>query len=281
MRDFSERCEFVEDRLRRYDLLPTGQSRFGQMIRAIRDDPRGEMALDGGKHSAAWIEALRDILQLDFVLRTLSLDSLPSPWPSRLRQLLHDDLHPSRVRQSEGRDLQCELLAAAIASAAGMSPELHEQPDLHVTIGGDILGVAVKRCKVLKQFERNIRRAAAQVLASGLPGLVLCDVTVALDHAHDYCLLPLSDAAYLKARERQFRCFVTDHIRQIHDWTDGTRVNGLILVQHRVRLSPETGWELNSMNYFVSLSQSNQARQRRFDTFCALYQRGLAICSEA
>jgi hypothetical protein len=79
---------------------------------------------------------------------------------------------PDDEEQHRARDIQFELYVHGLLHAGGVRPWFDESPDIRFNYDGQEIGVAVKRLWSQEGAHKNLSGAAAQVAASGIPGIV-------------------------------------------------------------------------------------------------------------
>jgi hypothetical protein len=103
-----------------------------------------------------------------------------------LRDLISGSMDPATDAPSaRGRDKQFELFVAAILLRSGLPVALTE-PDVLFQFGDAIRSVAAKRLISRRNADRNIKKAADQILSAGHPGYIFVDITRLLDPASQF-----------------------------------------------------------------------------------------------
>lgn len=219
-------------------------------------------------------EALRDLQMLNFAREQLASVPVTSQFRQRLITVLRDTALPQEdVRNSPGRDVQCELYVAAVCMKAGMSP-IFDEPDVRCSCDGNTYGIAVKRCKSYHKFERRIRGAVEQVQRAGLRGIVVSDVSVMLNSENQRIDKLVTDDQFRDVARFATHKFIGEHHDQLLEWFKGTEVRGFILIDHHVRRHPTDGWGLDTVTVGVDLAPNHP---HDFTTFNAQYTKGLPM----
>jgi hypothetical protein len=97
----------------------------------------------------------------------------------KLEEMLSGTDTPEDDRNHLARNTQFELYIAALFTMGDL-PCVLEEPDLRFEHLGRPHGVAAKRVRSFRKAAKNALKAADQVLASGLPGVVAVNVDVLL-----------------------------------------------------------------------------------------------------
>lgn len=150
------------------------QCRISQMAIALSED---RLIQPSEKGFPVALEGFRDILILYFAITQLDGHVDSEILRDKFRSATKDHVHPQDdLKESPGRDVQSELYVATIARKAGLNPRL-EEPDILCELHGMPLGVAVKRVKNEKQFEKRFRKAVKQIEGAGVRGVIAVDLS--------------------------------------------------------------------------------------------------------
>jgi len=219
------------------------------------------------------IEAHRDLSQITFSLNEL-LPFVPrKELKTRLRRLVQDNVLPQdSPTRSPGRDAQCELFVAALCAKAQLQPVFDESPDIRCILAKQALGVAVKRIKSPPEhfddrFEQRMREAAEQVEKSGVPGIIVTDVSQSLNPTNWRIPIQVSDSEFDAAWRAEMVRLKTRFEKPLQEWTRGRNVRGVILIDHKIRCSPMKVWQMELYSSPLNLSVVNQRRRREFELF--------------
>jgi hypothetical protein len=262
--------------------LPT-TSRLARQIDAYLD-PKGKLPQilepDHALFQTA-VEAKRDLPQVAFALRQL-LPVIPrEELKKRLNSLIDDKVLPQEnPERSPGRDAQLELFVAALCMRARLDPVFDESPDIRCKLAGQSVGVAVKRIKSTpKRFAHSlkdhVRKAAAQIEKSGLPGIITADISQSLNPTNWRVPQEMSDASFDSACNARVRSFRSQFERQLPDWTEGKGVLGVIFIDSILRSHGTRGWTFELFPSSMHLCPFNARRRRLFESFDAQFRRAV------
>jgi hypothetical protein len=120
-------------------------------------------------------EMLRTILEQFFIVRALASDpSVVTPeLQHRLKAILSGGDAPGDDRRTAARDVQFELVIAALLRLAGVRGVHWAEPDLRIPAGDQDLCLAVKRISSTRQFERRVKGAIKQIRRQKGMGLIV------------------------------------------------------------------------------------------------------------
>jgi hypothetical protein len=123
-------------------------------------------------------QAAREVHQLRKIVDELSRAPEVSGWLTVATRLVKGaELPEDDGARSDGRNIQFELLVAALARVAGYFVRC-EEPDVIVGHPANpAFGLAVKRASSAANFEKLVKRGEVQILRSGFSGAVVIDVT--------------------------------------------------------------------------------------------------------
>jgi hypothetical protein len=221
------------------------------------------------------LEAVRDLQLLAFIFDHVNSDRSSEEFRSKLHTLVKDAALPQdSPHESKGRDAQCELHVAAVCANAGLQPSFAE-PDIRCQLNGQAYGIAVKRLKSYDMLEERIKYAARQLERTGLQGCIVADISVALNRKNERMSIQVDARTYATAAKLAMERFAKAHFAKFGEWTAGTPVQGVVVVDYHVRHDLTEGWGLENVTAPFHLSLYNQRRARQFRRFVELYGRGL------
>jgi hypothetical protein len=173
-----ERTLFVERRFRELGMRVDASSRFGVLSRIANKlkDTDG-LLVDGDPELPYMVQAVRDILETEHILKHLWLTPPSKEQKERIKRLCGDDPIPQPGAKTQGRDLQFELLVEAKCSAGGLSVQPDEATDIRCDVSGHPLGVACKRCQNEDSTVRACKAGSDQITSSGHRGVLAVDVS--------------------------------------------------------------------------------------------------------
>ena len=270
----AETASFVIDAIREVGIEPHPQSRFMQMHRVLTEDT-GIIQPDDPNFETA-LEAERDMPLLGFVFDQSTAHRDRSAFQGLVKRMLDDCVLPQDSRaQSKGRDAQFELFIAAVCQSAGLVPVDYEEPDVTCTVEGVKFGIAAKRVKNVSNLKARVRKAAQQIKAARLPGIVALDACLALNRDNERVVTPISDEQFGRLYEQAFTRFVDDYHEKICHWVDDKGVRGVMFHDHQVRLEPNGQWGLSSMTYWLATAYNDKQAERESLSFRQNYRKGL------
>jgi hypothetical protein len=124
-----------------------------------------------------WHRSLTEIDDLDFVARELSQPPKVRGWDRAMRLCLAGGVRRAdEVKHSGARDIQFELVTAAMLRRAGFAVELAE-PDVLIHYKDGRFGIAAKRPRSIKKLRANICDADKQIGRSGMQGIIAVDLS--------------------------------------------------------------------------------------------------------
>lgn len=94
--------------------------------------------------------------------------------------------HPLRADDSTttSRDIQFELLVAALVHHAGIRDVSFEEPDIRIRAGSRYVGVAAKRISSKSQVLKRVRKAAKQIRQNDDYGIIALNLDSIAEEAH-------------------------------------------------------------------------------------------------
>lgn len=245
-RSLLEQHRFVEMRLREYRLkIPPGsrldkESRIFQaaagLTRTIyKGDP---LFLDA-------IAAKHDLQIFEFILESDGLFETDPIAVRKLKVALLDDVDPQGRINTRGRDTQSELYVGAAIHNAGMSmafeaEEDSKRPDIRILLDDSEFFVEAKRLKSEARLIERVKDGAKQLDATGRPGALFIDVTLAFNPERLVVERKESDDEF---RERHFtwlRARIERHERALFEAIKGTNTTGILFSDHQFRRVTET-----------------------------------------
>lgn len=275
-RNLAEQAQHVLQAANSLGLNVSPSSRLGRMAR-LYAGPDGTPAFIATTEPGFAIarEGIRDMLQFAFILDEVgSSESMTR----MLKRALGDAALPQEdVSHTPRRDTQCELYVAAICAKAGMNPRF-EEPDVQCRCADKDYGLAVKRLKSLKKFDDRFDKGIDQVKRSGIAGVIVIYLTLAMNPQNLPITLALSDHEYGQMTMEDIRRYIESRFLRLAEEVRGPGVLGLILLVHDIRLRAGN-WGMDSITMGTHLSPFNSRRQREFQIFFEQFKRGLATAS--
>lgn len=277
-RTLGEQLDFVLSSFESLGLPPNPSSRWGRMRRLFFDKdglPRGTITPADPAHDSA-VEAQRDLNQVAFIFDVIPETELANQ-VEKLQLVLNDPVLPQDAeRASTGRDTQSELFAAAICWNAGLLPVTLDEPDVRCICSGVIFGVAVKRLKKnIDRLRERIKDGATQIERSKLPGIIVLDTSFVLNPGNKRIWQPFDEAEFGCLYRQEIKRFIDKRHDDWQRWVRGKGVRGIIIIDSRIRLTPDGGWEHSGMTYSVPTVRFNQRRRREYDELWSALEGGI------
>ena len=266
--------ELIKSRLDElgFHLNPT--SRLGKQIN-VYVDPKGtlpQILEPNHELFQTAVEGERDLKQVAYALKHL-VGFPPEELRKRLRLMVADAVLPQDSPQdSPGRDAQFELFVAAACVKGGLVTVFDEKPDLRCDFSGISLGVAIKRIKAPPEtfenrLQQRVREAGRQIEESGIPGVIVADISQSLNPTNWRIPLEVNDARFDAAVRSNWKSFRSRFEHSLTVWTKGKPVRGIVLLDHVLRSLPNDVWRLELSFWSKCLSPHNQRRRREFERF--------------
>jgi len=174
--------------------------RFWKYVRQLEAASRADgISVPDGLDLPTWHRSLNELEDLDLITSNLTREPAVAGWERAVDQMLSGGTRRTdEVKHSRARDIQFELVLAAMWRQAGYGVELLE-PDVVVTSTNPQFGIAAKRPRTVSNLTANIRKANSQIARSGRPGIIAIDLT---------CLLNPTDVHISTADFRAASAFV-------------------------------------------------------------------------
>lgn len=238
-------------------------SRIDRMTRTIIDaaDCGRIIKPDDSDFSSA-VQAVMDLGQISFSLERLGRGPVGVETKAKIKRLLLDSVVPSSESdQSPGRNYQFELFVNAISDLSGLNPNFDaESGDIKVRHGRFEYCFECKRVKSIGKLEANVRQARKQIVASGLPGVIWMDITIATNPNLDFIAVPAGDDLLSKAGKWQLHKLMDKYYESIKRWISGSDTVGMMLINHVLHSNPHDGdWSLCTYYYTVPLLDQSHA----------------------
>ncbi len=268
-----ETAKFVIDSFRALGINPHSQSRLMRMHRLYTEiagvipptHPQFETAL----------EAERDMQQLAYILEREHAKSAHAGFKCLLRKVVDDSVLPQDDRgESKGRNTQFELYVAAVCQAAGFLPVDYQEPDVTCTIKGAQFGVAAKRLMSVNQTKKRVPKAARQIEATGVPGVIALDTTLALNPNNIRVTAPIPEREFVRRWRKAINDFLSEYEQRIRNSVSGRGIVGVVVQDHQVRYHPDGEWGLVGMTFRFCTAEDD-ASKTLFDSFQYPYLRAL------
>lgn len=222
----SERARWTLHALDAHGLDPGGCGRFRQLSRAVLDGSDEVISATEARFPRV-LQAMKDLRELYFIWHVLQ----PSPADRQLWRRLKLVMSKGAVllsretRACAARDAQFELFCRAMLTRAGLSPiATAAHADFVCCLSGEHLAVECKRVTSLDAIEREVAKAASQIAALAIPGIVMVDYSDAVNPT-DHVLRHFPGEQKLHAAfEMRANQFWKDFGNRVRSATKGSRV---------------------------------------------------------
>jgi hypothetical protein len=153
-------------------------SRFDSYIRELEAAVPLQYTTPPAVVARRWHRLLVEVGDLEQIVQSLGADPPIAGWIALLEESLSGSfLRTEEQKHSRARDIQFELLLAAVLRNCGYHPVFAE-PDIRVDIAGTSIGIAAKRPRSRARLQTTVKAAAKQIIALQLQGLVAVDISV-------------------------------------------------------------------------------------------------------
>jgi hypothetical protein len=163
--------------------------RFTKYLRQLEAASRADgFTVPRGVDLKLWVRSLVELDDLHLIVSQLPLFPPVLGWQARVQAMLSGGtVRAEETKHSSGRDVQFELITAAMIREAGYRVSLDE-PDVVVTSTVPRFGVAAKRPRRYQAVQANVEEAGRQIRKAEVLGIVALDITC-LKAPDDPCLL--------------------------------------------------------------------------------------------
>ena len=272
-RSLTEAAQFVLDSLGNLGINVPPGSRFDRMCRVLRNpdgSSRGVIPEDDPDYQVAH-EALRDVTELEFVFEHGRLDADSQELRKILGRLIGDSVLPQNdTQKSPGRDAQTELFVFALCQRGGLAPSLTE-PDIVCSVTGRRVALAVKRIKGMNKLVDRIREGASQVKRSGLYGIVVAEITLAVNRQNREMFAPEPRTSLGCQWSARITRLVDQEYRHLQMAVRDKGVIGVVLHEHQVSIDSRGQRRLESMTYTVPMCDNRPDLRADLDVFRTQY----------
>lgn len=229
------------------------------------------------------VQSLKDIHEYWFIFHVLNEQLCDSPFLSRLKLSLEDSTLPVESGdETVGRNTQFELLLAAVAVRAELKVKDFGSSgaDWKLVAPFRQWSLEAKRIKSWPMAEKRIRKAAKQIKATGLAGVIALDISAANNPSYEPLKQYVTDDELSKAMSKRGKHLHAHFLPDVSDWI-GSRPVGFLLVHDFVirpaghNSSEEYPWSLKaSWDRFDLLSADSQFKES-FDELWSFFEAGL------
>jgi hypothetical protein len=155
-----------------------------------------------------------------------------------------------------------------------------EEPDVTCFLDGTKYGLAAKRLKNIQNLQQRIRKAVKQIQCSGLPGLILLDLSLAFN-PENRRIRQMPDAVFWSEYDKNFRATWHDYQPKVQEiMARGGDVLGIVVHDYHIR-QQDNDWQLAGMTIRIPTEARSAKQQQDFDTLSILYVYGLPNQTDA
>lgn len=211
-------------------LRVSDQNRLSRQCRLIVDS-QGIIQKDNPDWRQ-FVQSLKDLQEYWFIVQILGERLLDAPFLDRFAVSLADPVHPAdSAGDTPGRDAQFELFLAAIASRAGLGVDRSRQAgaDWILTAPTARWSLEAKRVKKMNRVGDRVRKAARQIVTSGIGGVIALDISMAVNP--DCSPLPefVPDNTIAEAHEARTNALAQEMLPSIMQWIGCANVGFVLL----------------------------------------------------
>lgn len=258
-------------------------NRIGSMCRIVQECAGTEIAPEDARHPAL-VQALKDVQEYWFAVSVLGEQLNEPPFLSKLIRSGSDTLLASdSTADTAGRDAQFEVFVGAVLARAGCRLEefTPESADWKAITPASTYSVETKRIKDVDRFEQRVRKAGNQVRKSGIGGVVVIDVSVAVGSGTSTLEKCISEEKLFKAMQRRGEAFFAEYNGQIREWVAGKPVGVVVIHDHVIRPAGVKGngvfvpWGLYPSWDAFQLVPDDRDQRKRYEEFWSLFATAL------
>ncbi len=226
-----------------------------------------------------FIQSLKDVQEYWFIIEILGERLLQLPFLDVFACSLDDSTHPMDSGEfTPGRNAQFELYVAAIAARAGLTVDRlgAAGADWILTTRAGRWSLEAKRIKNFNKLGKHIRKAAKQIAASKVGGLIAVDISLAVNPECS----PLSgffpDSDIIKAHKDRTNALGKKWQEPIAKWIGSASVGFVLL--HESVIIPAQGsgaghepWGLTGLWSKVDVIASDSSNRQHYDDLWHLF----------
>ncbi|MBW7988471.1 MAG: hypothetical protein FVQ84_00385 [Planctomycetes bacterium] len=273
-RSLNQAAKYVLESIESLGLQITIESRLDAMCKSLQN-PDGSWRdfIGVNDHDFNFArEALRDLTLLEFFFDQIGPEIETEQIKQQVKQSLRDSVLPQHdMPDSPGRDTQAELFVFAVCKKGDLHPKFKE-PDVVCEVCDEEFAIAVKRIKNLDKLVRRVRDGASQIQNSSLPGIVVVEITRAVNPQNLEIALPGDDSSFGKLWEATLKEIIDHKYNQLTNAVNGKGVIGIILHDHQIRIIDSDGKRrLETMTYRVSMCEGSINEKLKLDQFTRRY----------
>lgn len=176
------------------------------------------------------LQTLMEFAQLKTIIKAAMASPNRAAWEEQLRKLVSGpSAHVAGSKHSPAHNFQFESFVAAVCELSGYEIGFAE-PDVVVRDDSCAFGIAAKRPSSKRRIEKNCRKAANQIIRSGLPGLIALDITPSV--YPDQCINTNDLAGATLFVQSAVNNFTADNHRMFCDVCSDDAVIGVLVCLH-------------------------------------------------
>lgn len=240
------------------------------------------------RDDSEWAEAVqsqKDIQEYWFILHMLKERLCDAPFLDRLMRSLKDPPLPVESGdETLGRNTQFELLLAAVAVRGGITVEGFKGggADWKFATPFRRWAMEAKRIKSNSKWiaEKRIRKAAEQIQASGLGGVIAIDISTACNPEYRPMDEFVPDDLMRKSQREQGEHMKTHFLPSVVEWIGSAPVGFLLVYSYKIRpggrsSNEEHPWSLMASWDRFNLLRPGSTQTDNFEELWSLFGAGL------
>jgi len=229
------------------------------------------------------VQSLKDVQEYWFIIQILGAKLLQSPFLDAFMRSLDDSTHPmDSGKLTPGRNAQFELYVGAIAARAGLTVDrlVAAGADWIMTSPSRRWSLEAKRIKNLNSLEKHIRKAAKQIAASKVGGLIAVDISLATNPEGSPLSRFVPDSGIIKAHKDRTNALGKKWQEPIVKWIGSASV-GFVLLHESVIIPAQSSgaghepWGLTGLWSKVDVIASDSSNRQYYDDLWHLFQAAL------
>lgn len=279
-RSMRDQYSFIARRLADfgYSIKPGSRLDLGHSVFATPDGaPRTIFRGDPDYPTA--FEAKLDFQLFEFILENVALFEHDEIAVRKLKDALRDGVAPGGAENTRGRDTQFEVYVAVALNNAGLAPrflDVTDQPipDLRAIVAGSYFFVEAKRPKSVEAIIERLDEGIWQLQATGCPGAVFVDISLARNRERTLRELKTSEAAFRAEHAAEVKTLIHSIEDRLHDMLKATRTVGVYFQDHVVWRLGESETRVESMAMCFPNRSSGARYRTAWSSFVRATDRG-------
>lgn len=227
-----------------------------------------------------FVQSLKDVQEYWFMIEVFGEDLAQPPFLDRFARSLKDSPHPADSgADTPGRNTQFELFLAAIARRAGLTVR-HPGgagADWIVSTSQKRWSLEAKRIKSVEKIERHVKKAASQIIRSGIGGVIAIDISLAQNPRCKPLPRFVTDGQIDVAQKARMNAFVNEYQKSIAGWIGSANVGFVIVHDFVIRPGLPTSpakepWGLIELWDKIDMLSADSSGRQRHDTLWQLLE---------